>query len=51
MMKKKSFFFASFNILVPPATTTAVDRATGTLKKIGRLRFHETSPNVKQNFQ
>ena len=33
MMKKKSLFFASLNISFPLATTTAVDRTMGTLKK------------------
>ena len=44
MMKKHSFLFASFNISFPPATTTAVDRKTGKLKILERMRFR-ASPN------
>ena len=47
MMKKKSFFFASFNILFPPVKTTAVDRTTGTLKKMREPKIPiKTSPNI-----
>ena len=33
MKKNLSPFFPSFNILFPPAATTAVDRTIGILKK------------------
>ena len=49
MMKKKSLCFASFNIVSPSAKTTVVDRTTGALKKLEKLRFQSKLPQTSSN--